>query len=144
MSTKRSSPHSGDTSSDTRLEDYRDPDLARLACQGTKEAWDALYLRHKDFLQWFARERLKLPQELTTTNRRGVEGSAITVEQFMNEVYIRMWDRNGRRFCSYKERASFPWWYEAVAANIYSDLCRQERRANPSGKRIPFEDEDDE
>jgi DNA-directed RNA polymerase specialized sigma24 family protein len=142
MSTKRSSPHREDRNSGTLLEDHCDLDLARLACQGEKAAWDALYLRHWNFLWHFARERLKLPQELHGSKQQELSGHAITAEQFVNEIYVLMWQR--KRFCSYEGRAQFRQWYAAVAANIFSDLCRQERKALPSGKRIPFEEEDDE
>src|SRR2546425_997572 len=88
MGARRSSLHSKATSSGARLEDYSDRQLACLACQGTREAWQALYLRYKDFLWQFARSQLKLPQELGASRQRGVRGNAITAGQFMNEVYI--------------------------------------------------------
>ncbi len=119
-----------------------DPELAHLACQGTREAWQVLYLRYKDFLWWFARERLKLPQELGASGQRGVRGNAITAEQFMNEVYIIMWDK--KKLCSYKGTAQFRWWYEEVAQTIYSDLLRQKRKENPPGIPVPLDEEEDE
>lgn len=142
MGARRSFPHSKEITSGRGLEGYSDRQLAQLACQGTKEAWQVLYLRHKDFLWQFARFQLKLPQELSEAGRRELKGSAITAEQFMNEVYVRMWDR--KRFCSYEGRAAFQWWYAAVAANIYSDLCRQERKGLPPGMLVPLEEGDDE
>jgi DNA-directed RNA polymerase specialized sigma24 family protein len=149
MGARRSSPHRKERTSGTSLADSRDLErdleLVRLACQGAQgalEAWKALYLHYKDFLWRFTHFQLKLPQEFGTGKRREVRGNTITAEQFLNEVYIRMWER--KRFCAYKGHSSFQWWYATVVANIYSDLCREEGRNLPPGARVPLEEEDDE
>lgn len=145
----RWSPHSRERSTETSLADSRnlerDLELARLACQGgpkALEAWKVLYLLYKDFLWHFTQSRLKLSQEFGAGKRREVRGNTITVEQFLNEVYIRMWER--KRFCAYKGHSSFQWWYATVVANIYSDLYREEGKNLPPGVRISLEEEDDE
>jgi DNA-directed RNA polymerase specialized sigma24 family protein len=101
-----------------------------------------LYCRYWDFLWWFARERLKLPQELHGNRQQGLSGQAMTAEQFVNEVYVIMWDK--KKLCSYKGTAQFRWWYAAVAQTVYSDLLRQKRRENPPGIPVLLDEEEDE
>jgi DNA-directed RNA polymerase specialized sigma24 family protein len=141
MGAKRSS-HNKVATPGAGLEDFSDRELAHLACQGTQEAWQVLYLRYFEFLLSFARKQLKLSQELRGGRQQELSGRAITAEQFVNEVYIVMWDK--KKLCSYKGTARFRWWYETVAQTIYSDLLRQKRREIPPGIPVALDGEDDE
>jgi len=127
----------------TQTGDRTDGELARIACLQSKEAWDLLYLRHWDFLNWLATQRLRLPHESGSQGgTRGIRSHDVTVEQFASEVYIRVWEK--RKLCSYEERAEFRWWYALVVKNILEDLRREEGRIGPPGERVPLLREDGE
>jgi DNA-directed RNA polymerase specialized sigma24 family protein len=113
--------------------------LARLACQGQKAAWDALYERHQRFLWWLATEKLHLKSERRTTVQRDRKGGTVNIatsdidshgraivsaEQLLNEVYVTVWD--GRKLCKFTGRAAFNTWFAIVVRNILEDLRRKE------------------
>jgi hypothetical protein len=168
MGVRQSSSTKRDNRVSPHTEELSDAELARRACLQSKEAWDILYLRHWDFLYWQASQRLGLPSELSGSRRTPMRGNRedekeedlrsrkgvpygrafslrvqdITVEQFVSEVYIQIWEK--RKLCSYEERAEFRWWYAVVVKNILEDLRRQQRRSGPSGQRVPLVWEDEE
>lgn len=127
----------------TQTQDRTDGELARTACLQSKEAWDLLYLRYWDFLNWLATQRFRLPYESgSRAGAREIRGQDVTVEQLASEVYIRVWEK--RKLCSYEERAEFRWWYALVVKNILEDLRREEGRIGPPGDRVPLMREDGE
>jgi DNA-directed RNA polymerase specialized sigma24 family protein len=127
----------------THTGDRTDGELARTACLSSKEAWDLLFLRYWDFLNWLATHRLRLPYETRSYDGMSeIRGRDVTVEQLASEVYIRVWEK--RKLCSYEERAEFRWWYALVVRNILEDLRREEGRIGPPGERVPLMREEGE
>lgn len=127
----------------THTDDRTDGELARIACLNSKEAWDLLFLRYWDFLNWLATQRLRLPYETKSQGgMQEIRRQDVTVEQLASEVYIRVWEK--RKLCSYEERAEFRWWYALVIKNILEDLRREEGRIGPPGERVPLMREDGE
>lgn len=124
---------------DRQLCEYSDSELTDLARLGSKAAWDTLYLRYKDFLWWLASRCLGLPTELNRGKARAIEGRAVSAEQLMSEVYVRVWD--GKRLSSYEGRGKFRSWYTTVVRNILNDVVREERLELPAGTSVPFESE---
>jgi DNA-directed RNA polymerase specialized sigma24 family protein len=123
--------------------DRTDGELARIACLNSREAWELLFLRYWDFLNWLATQRFRLRSETRAHGGRlEIRGQDITVEQLASEVYIRVWEK--RKLCSYEERAEFRWWYSLVIKNILEDLRREERRIGPPGERVPLMREEGE
>jgi RNA polymerase sigma factor (sigma-70 family) len=103
-----------------------------------KEAWGALFERHMDNVTAFARYR-RLPREISSRRPSaatfyGLGVTALTIEEFVNEVYERMWTRC--KLASYKPIGLFRAWLSVVLNTIYSDIFRERKKETSAGQPI--------